>query len=144
MPRRSNSRGRCSKAAPSRGVAVRSSALDEDGHDASFAGQHATYLNVWGVDAVLTAIEGVWRSAHGLTALAYRRDRGLAKHAPSVAVLVQGLVSGDASGVAFSVAHDAEGLLFGAADGFGGNPTAVRHPHGEHRGSRHHGDQDVD
>ena len=33
-------------------VAVRSSAVDEDGSDASFAGQHETFLNVAGVDGL--------------------------------------------------------------------------------------------
>src|SRR5690606_29853164 len=43
---------------PARGtpVAVRSSAVDEDGAGASFAGQHHTYLNVTGEDAVLAAV----------------------------------------------------------------------------------------
>src|SRR5947207_1738694 len=36
-------------------VAVRSSAVDEDGRDASFAGQHETFLNVAGVDALMDA-----------------------------------------------------------------------------------------
>lgn len=37
-------------------VAVRSSAVDEDGTDAAFAGQHETFLNVVGVDAVVYAV----------------------------------------------------------------------------------------
>ena len=37
-------------------VAVRSSALDEDGAAASFAGQHETYLNIAGVEAIADAI----------------------------------------------------------------------------------------
>lgn len=37
-------------------VAVRSSAVDEDGADASFAGQHDTYLNIRGADAVVAAV----------------------------------------------------------------------------------------
>jgi pyruvate,water dikinase len=41
---------RCGRDSPS--VAVRSSASDEDGVEASFAGQYATYLNVVGTGAI--------------------------------------------------------------------------------------------
>ncbi len=83
-------------------VAVRSSALDEDGPAASFAGQHATILGVVGLDAVLEAIEQTWASLRSEAALAYRRDHGLPKDGLALAVLVQRLVVADASGVAFS------------------------------------------
>jgi len=46
-------------------VAVRSSAVGEDGADASFAGQHATVLGVADADAALAAVATVWRSARG-------------------------------------------------------------------------------
>src|SRR5262245_54767223 len=52
---------RCGQVAPS--VAVRSSAVDEDGISASFAGQHETLLNVAGVEAVAQAAVQCWRSA---------------------------------------------------------------------------------
>ena len=39
-------------------LAVRSSAVDEDGADASFAGQHLTLLNVPSVDEVASAVQG--------------------------------------------------------------------------------------
>ena len=38
-------------------VAVRSSAIDEDGAAHSFAGQHETFLNIEGADAVADAVE---------------------------------------------------------------------------------------
>ena len=44
-------------------VAVRSSAVDEDGAGASFAGQHETYLNIVGADAILQAVARCWESA---------------------------------------------------------------------------------
>lgn len=84
-------------------VAVRSSALDEDGPAASFAGQHETVLGVIGADAVLEAIERTWRSLHAPAALAYRRAHGLPVDGLALAVLVQRLVRADCSGVAFSV-----------------------------------------
>src|SRR5690606_3896904 len=68
-------------------VAVRSSAADEDGAAASFAGQHETHLNVSGREDLLAAIESVWRSAHSDAAVAYRRGRGLDAEPVAVAVL---------------------------------------------------------
>ncbi len=84
-------------------VAVRSSALDEDGPTASFAGQHETVLNVVGFDAVLAAVDRTWRSLRSEAALAYRRAHGLPETGLALAVLVQRMVRADASGVAFSV-----------------------------------------
>jgi rifampicin phosphotransferase len=84
-------------------VAVRSSAIDEDGPSASFAGQHETYLNVVGLEALLDAIARTWRSLRSDGALAYRRAHGLPTDGLALAVLVQRLVVADASGVAFSV-----------------------------------------
>jgi len=87
---------------PTPPVAVRSSALDEDGPAASFAGQHETILGVVGLDAVLEAIQRSWASLRSDAALAYRRDHGLTEDGLALAVLVQRLVIADASGVAFS------------------------------------------
>lgn len=83
-------------------VAVRSSALDEDGPLASFAGQHATLLNISGIDEVLAAIESCWGSARSDQAIAYRRAHGLSVDDIGLAVLVQQLVVADTSGVMFS------------------------------------------
>ena len=83
-------------------VAVRSSALDEDGAKASFAGQHETLLNVSGADAVVAAVARCARSARSDRATAYRAHHAL-EDATGVAVLVQLLVPADASAVAFSL-----------------------------------------
>ncbi|MCB9432217.1 MAG: PEP/pyruvate-binding domain-containing protein [Ardenticatenaceae bacterium] len=83
-------------------TAVRSSAVDEDSADASFAGQHETYLNIVGVEAIVQAIAQCWESAHSERALAYRRQQGLASERPQIAVLVQQLVAADSSAVVFS------------------------------------------
>jgi pyruvate,water dikinase len=83
-------------------VAVRSSAVDEDGAHASFAGQHETYLNVVGADAVVEAVERCWASAVTERALAYRRQHGLTIDGVRLAVLVQLLVSADVAAVVFS------------------------------------------
>jgi phosphoenolpyruvate synthase/pyruvate phosphate dikinase len=89
-------------------VAVRSSAVDEDGLDASFAGQHDTYLNVSGADQLWWAISRCVASFGADRALAYRRDAGLPEAPERVAVLVQWLVPADAAGVVFS-AHPVTG-----------------------------------
>ena len=83
-------------------VAVRSSALDEDGDLASFAGQHETELNLVGIEAVLGAVARTWASASNERALAYREQQGLEIEEVRLAVLVQQLVLADTSAVVFS------------------------------------------
>lgn len=81
-------------------LAVRSSAIGEDSADASFAGQHATRLNV--LEHVLAdAVRHVWESARSASALAYRRKRGI-DGPPAIAVVVQALVEPLAAGVLFT------------------------------------------
>lgn len=92
---------RCGVASPA--VAVRSSAMDEDGGDASFAGQHETYLNVVGAHAVLEAVRRCSASALSSRALEYRRGRGLDRDEIRAAVLVQRMVPADVSAVAFTM-----------------------------------------
>src|SRR5262245_17315094 len=82
-------------------LAVRSSAVDEDGADASFAGQHMTLLNVPGVDAVADALREIWWSANSDSAITYRQRVGLFRQ-PSVGVVVQSLLDPDCAGVMFT------------------------------------------
>lgn len=89
-------------------VAVRSSAIDEDGLDASFAGQHDTFLNVSGPEQVWWALCRCLASFRSERARHYRRTSGLPEAPERVAVLVQCLVPADASGVVFS-AHPVTG-----------------------------------
>lgn len=81
--------------------AVRSSAVDEDSADASFAGAHLSVLGVCGEDAVLAAIGDVHASGHTAGAQAYRADRGISADA-RVGVVVQALVDSDVAGVMFT------------------------------------------
>jgi len=90
----------CGGADPS--VAVRSSAVDEDGATRSFAGQYETYLNIVGVDAVAEAVVQCWASVRTARALAYRQEQGLSGAGVRLAVLVQQLVPADAAAVVFS------------------------------------------
>ena len=81
--------------------AVRSSAVDEDGANASFAGQHLTVLNVHSTADVPGAVRDVWWSANSDSAITYRQKVGLFTR-PSVGVVVQTLLNPDAAGVMFT------------------------------------------
>jgi hypothetical protein len=81
--------------------AVRSSAIDEDGAAASFAGQHITVLNVHSTADVPAAVREVWWSANSDSAITYRQRVGLFTR-PSVGVVVQTLLNPDVAGVLFT------------------------------------------
>ncbi|MBO18942.1 MAG: hypothetical protein CL732_00185 [Chloroflexi bacterium] len=90
---------RCGLSEPA--ASVRSSALDEDGHNSSFAGQYDTYLNIKGPEAIAEAIVKCWDSAGGKRMASYREEHGLSADNLGVSVLVQQLVPADVSGVVF-------------------------------------------
>jgi pyruvate,water dikinase len=83
-------------------VAVRSSAVSEDGDTASFAGQQETYLNVSGEEAIGRAVQACWASFFAPRALFYRAQKG-ALSDTRMAVVVQEMVLADRSGVMFTV-----------------------------------------
>jgi pyruvate,water dikinase len=82
-------------------LAVRSSAADEDGASASFAGQHLTLLNVPSVEHVSSALSDIWWSANSDSAITYRQKVGLFTR-PSVGVVVQALLDPETAGVMFT------------------------------------------
>jgi pyruvate, water dikinase len=82
-------------------LAVRSSAMDEDGAAASFAGQHLTLLNVPSVNELSSALSKIWWSANSDSAITYRQKVGLFTR-PSVGVVVQALLDPDSAGVMFT------------------------------------------
>ena len=84
-----------------RPLAVRSSAVDEDGAEASFAGQHLTLLNVPSVEHVRSAVSEIWWSANSDSAITYRQRVGLFRR-PSVGVVVQSLLDPEVAGVMFT------------------------------------------
>jgi pyruvate,water dikinase len=103
-------------------AAVRSSAVDEDGAMASFAGQHETYLNIVGADAIIRAVTRCWESARSERALEYRRQQGLSMERPQIAVLVQQLIPADVSAVVFStnpITGNREEVVINASWGLG-------------------------
>lgn len=83
-------------------VAVRSSAVGEDAAGQSYAGLHDSFLFVRGDPAILEAIRGVWASAYSERALAYRLERKLPLTGIRMAVVVQRMIDGATSGVAFT------------------------------------------
>lgn len=97
---------RCGTDAPA--VAVRSSAVEEDGHAASFAGQYATVLNVSGTEAIAQAVLRCWASAQAPSVRLYRQRQGLDTERIELAILVQHLVATDVAVVVFS-AHPLTG-----------------------------------
>jgi pyruvate,water dikinase len=82
-------------------LAVRSSAVDEDGAEASFAGQHLTLLNVPSINELTSALQEIWWSANSDSAITYRQRVGLFTR-PSIAVVVQTLLAPDVAGVMFT------------------------------------------
>ena len=97
-------------------LAVRSSAIGEDGQDASFAGQYETVLGVRGADALREAIDACLRSAENARSAAYREERDASETsnepdqlelagvegAAVMSVVIQRMVDARASGVTFT------------------------------------------
>ncbi len=83
--------------------AVRSSSGLEDLHAAAFAGQHDSFLNCVGLDAILDAVKKCFLSLWHDRAIAYRRRRGFAETDAVMRVVIQNLVDCRAAGVAFTL-----------------------------------------
>jgi len=85
--------------------AVRSSATAEDLPTASFAGEHDTYLNVRGIEAILIAVKDAMSSLFTPRAISYRIDKGFSHMSISLSVGVQKMVRSDlaCSGVIFTL-----------------------------------------
>ena len=83
-------------------VAVRSSATTEDLPGASFAGQHETYLNIIGAQAVLDAVRKCWASLWTDRAVRYRDHLGIDQRSVRLAVVVQRMVEAAVAGVLFT------------------------------------------
>lgn len=85
--------------------AVRSSATAEDMPDASFAGQQETFLNVQGIEAVMTAVKHVFASLFNDRAISYRVHQGYDHRGVALSAGVQLMVRSDlaSSGVMFTL-----------------------------------------
>jgi rifampicin phosphotransferase len=78
-------------------LAVRSSGVEEDSAEASYAGLLTTVLNVRGDSALLDAVRECWNSAFNRQVIEYSDGQP-----PRLAVLVQPMVAATAAGVAFT------------------------------------------
>ncbi|MDP6142455.1 MAG: phosphoenolpyruvate synthase [Dehalococcoidales bacterium] len=103
-------------------VAVRSSATAEDLPKASFAGQQSSFLNVWGEDSVVAAVQTCWASLFESRAIYYRAQQGFDHFKVGIAVPVQKMVASKTSGVMFTiepVTNDNSKMIIEAIYGLG-------------------------
>jgi len=86
-------------------VAVRSSALAEDLPNASFAGQHDTYLNVVGKNDLIKSVKKCFASLFNSRAVSYRKTHNIQLCDVKISVAVQKMIRSDigSAGVAFSL-----------------------------------------
>ncbi len=86
-------------------VAVRSSATSEDLPEASFAGQHESYLDVLGHEDLLAAVQKCYASIFTDRAIKYREDKGFPHEKVFLSVGVQLMVRADkgCAGVGFTL-----------------------------------------
>ena len=82
--------------------AVRSSATTEDLPHASFAGQHDTYLNIIGKEAIMQHIKKCWASLFSDRAVTYRMQNGFDHSQVYLSVIVQRMIFSQASGILFT------------------------------------------
>lgn len=102
--------------------AVRSSATAEDLPHASFAGQHDTYLNIIGKDALLQHISMCWASLFTERAIIYRIQNQFDHRKVQLAVVIQQMISPEASGILFTadpITSNRKSLSIDASFGLG-------------------------
>jgi pyruvate,water dikinase len=88
---------------PNRQYAVRSSGTLEDTADLSFAGQYFTALNVCGLSDITDAVKKCYESIRSKTVMSYLKKNSISNENIGMAVVVQEMINGDMSGVAFSI-----------------------------------------
>ncbi|MDZ7402316.1 MAG: PEP-utilizing enzyme [candidate division KSB1 bacterium] len=108
--------------APTKAVAVRSSAVAEDQRNRSFAGQLDSFLNIQNESQLHNAIKQCWASLWGERAQMYS---GLAKQRLpdySMSVIIQQMIPADYAGICFTIDpadRSGEWLLIEAKPGIG-------------------------
>lgn len=95
-------------------IAVRSSAVDEDSAQHSFAGQLSSFLYVRTCDEAIKALRECWASAYSARGIAYRMQNHLLSSAEiEVAVVFQEMIDAEMAGVIFT------------CDPLTGSPTSI-------------------
>ncbi len=110
-------------------AAVRSSASEEDGEDASWAGIFPTVLPVTSEGEMLAAVEACFRALQEPSVELYRSAREQGRQPPAMAVLVQSLIDAEAAGVAFTanpMTGDRDEIVINAVPGLGEPLSAGR------------------
>jgi pyruvate, water dikinase len=107
-------------------VAVRSSATAEDLPEASFAGQHESFLNIKGEAALLDTCRRCFASLFADRAISYREAKGFDHFKIALSVGVQQMVRSDLAGAGVAFSIDTETgfdriVLVNAAWGLGEN-----------------------
>ena len=107
-------------------LAVRSSATAEDLPDASFAGQHESYLDVAGEEQLLAAVRECFASIFTDRGVHYRHQHGFGQTEVALSVGVMRMVRSDlaCSGVAFTLDTESgyrDAVLLTASYGLGEN-----------------------
>ena len=84
-------------------VALRSSATAEDLPNASFAGQQDSFLNIEGIENILSTYKKCISSLFTPRAIAYRIEQGFDHFDVALSVGIQKMVDAKAAGVAFTL-----------------------------------------
>ncbi|MBC8315088.1 MAG: hypothetical protein H8E51_06255 [Bacteroidetes bacterium] len=101
--------------------AVRSSAVSEDGHDASFAGQFESYLHISGMEEIKSAIQKCIETASSSRVHHYSQHRK-ADADLGISVIVQNMIPAQIAGVLFSadpVSHRRDKMIVNVVKGLG-------------------------
>jgi phosphoenolpyruvate synthase/pyruvate phosphate dikinase len=102
-------------------IAVRSSALKEDGEHHSFAGQYGSYLNLTRQE-LLPAIRACWVSQFSFSSMVYQKQNGMLSMRNDMGVILQKQINSDVSGVIFTahpLTHDNNIIVVEMINGLG-------------------------
>lgn len=83
--------------------AVRSSAAKEDLEGLSFAGQYSSFLNVSGIEEVLTSVINCYKSMYEKPSLSYLINNKVDLNNLEMSVIIQEMVNSEISGIAFTL-----------------------------------------